>query len=150
MTRDPTKPDLTDAERVLLRHLHRHCRGVDHARTYERLQEDLARECVFVTTRGMYDLIAGLVLKSRPVGTTSAHGGGAFIVCDARDARIAYRNLYGRVVKMLRRCKAFKRTVREGLNRQEFLDLGDHVPDTTEMVGGQAVLFVDGARGSAT
>jgi hypothetical protein len=150
VTRDPTKPDLTPEERALLCHLHRYCRGARNARTYEQLQEVLALKGVHVASRGMYDLIAGLVLKSRPVGTTSGLYPGAFIVCDGRDARIAYRNLYGRVFKMLKRCRAFKRTIREGLNRQEFLDLDDHVAGSGKKVGGQAVLFTDAARGSMT
>jgi hypothetical protein len=133
MLRDPTRAELTDPERLLLAHLHRHCRGIGHARTYARLREDLEREQgIVITEREMYRLIQGLVLAGRPVGTISAGGGGAFIVETARDARLAYRNLYGRICRQLRRCRAFKRTCREGLSGQRFLDLREPGPRNAE------------------
>jgi hypothetical protein len=125
LRRDPTKPGLSGAERTLVAFLHRHCRGVGRARTYGRLREDLAAEGLDIGEREMYELVSSLAMKGRPVGTISAAGGGAFIVCDARDARLAYRNLYGRVVRQLRRCRRFKQTCREGLLGQEYLGLGE-------------------------
>jgi len=156
MQRDPTRAELTDPERLLLGYLHRHCRGADHARTYARLREDLEREKgIVIGEREMYQLVQGLVLAGRPVGTISAGGGGAFIVCDARDARLAYRNLYGRVCCQLRRCRVFKRTCREGLSGQRFLDLQECGTRSAERgaknetpAAGQGLLFGGLASGS--
>jgi hypothetical protein len=124
MKHDPIRTVLTDAQRILVGHLHRHCGGRARARTYARLRDDLVREAgLVIGEREMYELVQGLVLAGRPVGTVSAGGGGAFIVETARDARLAYRNLYGRVCRQLRRCRAFKRTIRETLSGQRYLDL---------------------------
>jgi len=124
MNRDPTRPELTDAERMLLGYLHRYCRGVDRARTYARLRADLAEVGLVVSERAMYELVRTLVLKGRPVGTRSRkHGGGAFIVQTARDARAGYRNLCRRMVAQGKRCQRFRQMAREGLTQQRYLDL---------------------------
>jgi len=122
---DPTRCELGREERAFVAHLHRHCRGASGAKTYRRLRTDLAAEGVEIGTREIYRIVQGLVLKGRPVGTISTGGGGAFIVCDARDARLAYRNLYGRVCRQLRRCRIFKRTCRELLHAQRYLALAE-------------------------
>jgi len=123
MRDDPTKTELTAVERALAWHLWHCCRGAAHARTYAHLRRDLAEQGVEVTGRQMYVLVGSLVGKGRLVGTTSAHGGGAFVVQDMHDARIAYRNLYGRAAKLGRRCRRFKTAVREKLAGQQFLRL---------------------------
>jgi len=120
MNRDPARPELSDAERMLLGYLHRYCRGVDRARTYARLRADLAVVGLYIGERAMYDLIAALVFKRRPVATT---GTGAYIYQTPRDVRIGLRNLFGRVIKQLRRIRVYKATAREGLTRQRYLDL---------------------------
>ena len=123
---------MTRTERVLLAHLHRYCRGADHARTYARLRRDLAALGLTVGEREMYDLVSDLVTeRGRPVGTCDR---GAFVVVTARDARIAYRYLYGRVCRQWRRCRRFKQVVREGLNRQEYLGLADHFAGPGKMI----------------
>jgi len=123
MKKDPTRAALTDPARALLAHLWAHHRGADAACPYRALRAELAEQGYEVTERDMYDLVSALVMAGRLVGTTSAHGGGAFVVVTARDARIAYRNLYGRVSKMARRCRRFKASVREALSRQQYLAL---------------------------
>ncbi len=120
MNRDPTRPELTDAERMLLGYLHRYCRGVDRARTYARLRADMAAVGVQIGEREMYDLVHELVRKHRPVATTAA---GAYVWQTARDVRAGLRYLVGRVVKQHRRIRAYKATAREGLTQQRYLDL---------------------------
>jgi hypothetical protein len=161
MQRDPTRPELSTEERILLAYLHKHCRGAAYARTYGRLRQDLEAAGVKIAEREMYELVSSLALKGRPVGTVSAGSGGAFIVCDARDARLAYRNLYGRVCRQFRRCKAFKRTCREVLGHQQFLDVAEKVAEAKAGVGNsrtakappsdqQGSLFGNITRGSRT
>ena len=113
---------MTTDERLLLGYLHHHCRGAGRARTYARLREDMAAVGRAVSERAMYDLIAALVLKRRPVATT---GTGAYIYQTPRDVRIGLRNLLGRVLKQLRRIRVYKATAREEMTRQRYLDLTD-------------------------
>ncbi len=152
---------MADAERILLGYLHRHCRGVAGARTYARLRQDLERETgLVVGDREMYELVQSLVLAGRPVGTISSNGGGAFVIETARDARLAYRNLYGRVCRQLRRCRALKRTIRETISGQRYLDLADagrayesavaENRGIKDSAGAQGLLFGGLAPGSRT
>lgn len=122
MNRDPTRPELSDDERMLLGYLHRYCRGAGRARTYARLRADMAEIGVPIGEREMYGLVGALVLKGRPVATTPA---GAYVWQSARDVRAGLRHLVGRVVKQHRRIKAYKATAREGLSGQAYLDLAD-------------------------
>lgn len=122
MQRDPTRATLTDAERILLGYLHRHCRGVARARTYSRLRQDLAAVGLQVGEREMYELISSLRLKRRPVATTPA---GAYVWETPRDVRLGLRNLVGRVLVQHRGIRAYKAAAREGLTQQRYLDLTD-------------------------
>ena len=122
MNRDPTKPDLSPVERILMGYLWRHHRGAAFAVPYHKLRELLLPMGWRIGEREIYDIVSEIVRKGRPVGTTA---NGAFITMDSKDARLATRYLAGRVVRQQRRIRVFKRTMREGLTKQQYLDLAD-------------------------
>lgn len=82
-------------EAVILGYLHKWCRGVDGARPQATIAQHLQMLGLAQTSaRDVRDAIAALRLEGWPVGTSPA---GCFLCIEARDFRVAYRNLYGRL-----------------------------------------------------
>ena len=113
--------NLTEA--CVLGYLHKWCCGAAAARSQETIARHLREAGLAGTTaRDVRDAAAALALGRWPVGTSSA---GCFLCVTARDFRVAYRNLYGRLIAQAKRCRVFKETARAALSGQRALDFAE-------------------------
>ncbi len=110
---------------ILAGYLKTHCQGRAHARTEAQIAGDFRRLGMEIKTRDVQDAIAALACRGWPIGTTSGKPCGAFVCLDRHDFRAAYRTLYKRMIVQGKRCRRFKATAREALNRQRHFDFAE-------------------------
>jgi len=111
---------VTITETLLLGYLDKWCRGVRAARPQAMIAQHLqALGLAQTNARDVRDAVSALSLAGWPVGTSPA---GCFLCLEARDFRVAYRNLYGRLREQAKRCRAFKATARRVLSGQQHFD----------------------------
>jgi len=108
---------------LVVGYLRKHCPGRQRARTQTEIASDLRGLGLDVSVRAVRDAIADLRLAGCPVGTSS--GGGCFLCLSARDFRVAYRNLYGRLRTQAKGCRALKATARRALSGQAVFDFAE-------------------------
>ncbi|MFO8012620.1 MAG: helix-turn-helix domain-containing protein [Phycisphaerae bacterium] len=134
MTRDATKPALSDEARRLCGWLHRYARGRGRAVPYRRLATLMG-----VEVRAIYELVAELQLAGRPVGSTPRRPRPGAYICETdEDWEAAEANLKRRLyrpLRRLRRLRMARRELRQGQATMALAEAPAEAPPPTDARG---------------